>query len=351
MATTNTSLSVRVLELLPKRRDITGLAVAAAVVVVAFAVHRRSTAVSPLVISVAIGVLLTNLGLIGPRMRSGLTFAAKRLLRIGVVLLGTQLAARNVIDLGGPGLIVVLVVVTGTFFGTQWLGRRLGLSAPLSLLVATGFSICGASAVAAMEPLSGAEEEDVTYAIAMVTLCGSLAIAILPLVNRLWLRLDDATFGSWVGASVHDVAQTVAAASAVSDKAREAAVIVKLTRVVLLAPLVAGVSMWRRRSGKADSTGTADSTVNADSRPPILPLFVVGFLAAIALRSTGWLPKPTIKTLKSVEQILLAIALVGLGTGVQWAKLRKVGGRPLILALASWTFIAVVSLVGVKLTH
>jgi uncharacterized integral membrane protein (TIGR00698 family) len=346
MATTNTSLSVRVQELLPKRRDITGLAVAAAVVVVAFAVHRRSTAVSPLVISVAIGVLLTNLGLIGPRMRSGLTFAAKRLLRIGVVLLGTQLAARNVIDLGGPGLIVVLVVVTGTFFGTQWLGRRLGLSAPLSLLVATGFSICGASAVAAMEPLSGAEEEDVTYAIAMVTLCGSLAIAILPLVNRLWLRLDDATFGSWVGASVHDVAQTVAAASAVSDKAREAAVIVKLTRVVLLAPLVAGVSMWRRRT-----VGTPDGTVDAGSRPPILPLFVVGFLAAIALRSTGWLPKPTIKTLKSVEQILLAMALVGLGTGVQWAKLRKVGGRPLILALASWTFIAVVSLVGVKLTH
>jgi uncharacterized integral membrane protein (TIGR00698 family) len=346
MATTNTSLSVRVQELLPKRRDITGLAVAAAVVVVAFAVHRRSTAVSPLVISVAIGVLLTNLGLIGPRMRSGLTFAAKRLLRIGVVLLGTQLAARNVIDLGGPGLIVVLVVVTGTFFGTQWLGRRLGLSAPLSLLVATGFSICGASAVAAMEPLSGADEEDVTYAIAMVTLCGSLAIAILPLVNRLWLRLDDATFGSWVGASVHDVAQTVAAASAVSDKAREAAVIVKLTRVVLLAPLVAGVSMWRRRT-----VGTPDGTVDAGSRPPILPLFVVGFLAAIALRSTGWLPKPTIKTLKSVEQILLAMALVGLGTGVQWAKLRKVGGRPLILALASWTFIAVVSLVGVKLTH
>jgi uncharacterized integral membrane protein (TIGR00698 family) len=342
MMLANTSLATRARELLPKRRDIAGLAVAGAVVVVAFAVHRRSTAVSPLVISVAIGVLLTNLGLIGPQMRPGLTFAAKRLLRIGVVLLGTQLAARNVIDLGGPGLIVVLVVVTGTFFGTQWLGRRLGLSAPLSLLVATGFSICGASAVAAMEPLSGAEEEDVTYAIAMVTLCGSLAIAILPLVNRLWLKLDDATFGSWVGASVHDVAQTVAAASAVSDRAREAAVIVKLTRVVLLAPLVAGVSMWRRRKGAA---------VPSESRPPILPLFVVGFLAAIALRSTGWLPKPTIKTLKSVEQILLAMALVGLGTGVQWAKLRKVGGRPLILALASWMFIALVSLVGVKLTH
>ena len=329
-------------KVMPQRRDLLGLGVAGAAVAVAFAIHRRSTAVSPLVISVAIGVLLTNLGLITDQMRPGLTYGAKRLLRVGVVLLGTQLAARNVVDLGGPGLLVVLVVVVATFFGTQWLGRWLGLSGPMSLLVATGFSICGASAVAAIEPISGADEEEVTYAIAMVTLCGSLAIVVLPLINRLWLKLDDATFGSWVGASVHDVAQTVAASSAVSEEARRAAVIVKLTRVVLLAPLVAGVSVWRRRQGV---------TVASGARPPVLPLFVVGFLAAIALRSTGWMSAPTLKTLKSAEQILLAMALVGLGAGVQWSKLRRVGGRPLVLALASWVFIAALSLGGVALTH
>ncbi len=315
---------------------------AGTVVAVAFMVHRRSTTVSPLVVSVAIGVLLANLGVVNDRMRPGLAFGAKRLLRVGVVLLGTQLAARNVVSLGGPGIAVVLVVVVATFFGTQWLGCRLGLSGPMSLLVATGFSICGASAVAAIEPVSGADEEEVTYAIAMVTLCGSLAIVVLPLVNRLWLKLDDDAFGSWVGASVHDVAQTVAASSAVSNEARSAAVIVKLTRVVLLAPLVAGVSVWRRHQG---------STFASDRRPPILPLFVVGFLAAIALRSTGWLSAPTIKTLKSVEQVLLAMALVGLGTGVQWSKLRRVGGRPLVLALASWVFIAALSLAGVVITQ
>jgi uncharacterized integral membrane protein (TIGR00698 family) len=315
---------------------------AAAAVAVAFVIHRRAAAVSPLVVSVAIGALLTNLGVINERIRPGLAYAAKRLLRIGVVLLGTQLAARNVVKLGGSGIAVVLVVVVATFFGTQFLGRRLGLSAPMSLLVATGFSICGASAIAAVEPLSGADEEEVTYAIAMVTLCGSLAIVILPLLNRLWLKLDDAAFGSWVGASVHDVAQTVAASSAVSEQARAAAVIVKLTRVVLLAPLVAGVSVWRRRHGAALSSG---------ARPPVLPLFVVGFLAAIALRSTGWLTPATIRTLKSAEQVLLAMALVGLGAGVQWSKLRRVGGRPLVLALASWVFIAAISLVGVRLTH
>jgi uncharacterized integral membrane protein (TIGR00698 family) len=329
-------------QIAPKQRDLPGLTTAAAVVIVAFAIHRRAATVSPLVVSVAIGVLLTNLGLINERIRPGLSYAAKRLLRVGVVLLGTQLAARNVVKLGASGISVVLVVVITTFFGTQVLGRRLGLSAPMSLLVATGFSICGASAIAAVEPLAGADEEEVTYAIAMVTLCGSLAIVVLPLLNRLWLKLDDAAFGSWVGASVHDVAQTVAASSAVSEQARAAAVIVKLTRVVLLAPLVAGVSVWRRRQGVTLASG---------ARPPVLPLFVVGFLVAIAVRSTGWLGTSTIRTLRSVEQVLLAMALVGLGTGVQWSKLRRVGGRPLVLALASWVFIAAISLVGVRVTH
>ncbi len=342
MATPRLNAARSSFRLLPARHDVAGLAAAGAVVTVAFAIHRRFTSVSPLVISVAIGVLLTNVGLVTDRMRPGLGYAARRLLRVGVVLLGSQLAARNVVDLGGPGLVVVLVVVAATFFGTQWLGRRLGLSDPMSLLVATGFSICGASAIAAMEPLSGADEEEVTYAIAMVTLCGSLAIVVLPLVNRWWLQLDDAAFGSWVGASVHDVAQTVAASAAVSDTAREAAVILKLTRVVLLAPLVAGVSLWRRRHG---------ATVSSASRPPILPLFVVGFLAAIALRSTGWLSAHTISTLRSAEQILLAMALVGLGAGVQWSRLRRVGGRPLVLGLASWAFIAALSLLGVVVTH
>lgn len=338
--------------LLPKRADLPGIATAGAVVAVAFVIHNRYPAVSPLVISVAIGVLLTNAGLIDPRMRPGLAYGARRLLRVGVVLLGTQLALRDLVELGGPGLVVVLTVVIATFFGTQWLGRRLGLSGPMSLLVATGFSICGASAVAAMEPLSGADEEEVTYSIAMVTLCGSLAIVVLPLINRWWLGLDDATFGSWVGASVHDVAQTVAAASTKSDEARAAAVVVKLTRVVLLAPMVAGVSLWRRRQHRlATATAGAGEDAKSSKRPPVLPLFVAGFLAAIVIRSTGVIPKPAIGRLKTIEQVLLAMALVGLGAGVQWSKLRRVGGRPLVLALVSWAFIALASLGGVVLVH
>lgn len=132
-----------------------------------------------------------------------------------------------------------------TFTATRWLGRRLGVPPARALLVATGFSICGASAVAAMEPVADGDEQDTGIAIALVTLCGSLAILLLPAL-RGPLGLDPTAFGSWVGASVHDVGQTVATADRVPG-ALTAAVVVKLSRVVLLAPLVTGVSLARNR--------------------------------------------------------------------------------------------------------
>ena len=146
---------------------------------------------------------------------------------------------------GFPGLVVVLLAVTVTFFGAQWLGRRMGVSPDLSLLIGTGYSICGVSAVAAMNGVVGADEEEAAYAIGLVTLAGSLSIVVLPLLGTI-LGMTPADFGTWVGGAVHDVAQTVATASTKGDAALAAAIVVKLTRVALLAPLVVGVALARR---------------------------------------------------------------------------------------------------------
>ncbi len=321
-----------------------GLALVALCVAVAFGLHRVMPSLSPLVAAVGIGAVLANVGLIPGWATAGLQFAARHLLRFGVVLLGLRLAIGEVLDLGAVGLGVVAVVVGATFFGTQWLGRLLGVSPGLSLLTATGFSICGASAIAAMEGVTEAEEEEVAFSIGLVTLCGSLAIVILPLLAGP-LGLSGAEFGTWVGASVHDVAQVVATASTAGPAALKAAVIVKLTRVVLLAPMVAGVSLSRRRRGAGQHSD------GAASRPPILPLFVVGFLAAIALRSTGWLHTAWLDVASVVEQISLAAALVGLGAGVKVAKLRAIGGRPLLLGAISWILVAGVAYAAVIVTN
>jgi uncharacterized integral membrane protein (TIGR00698 family) len=313
------------------RRYAPGLLFALAVTSVGFAIHQRFSNVSPLVASLVIGVIFGNLGAIPKACAPGQKFA----------LLGTQLAVSQVIDLGGKEILVVVGVVAITFLGTTWLGPKIGVSPSLSLLIGTGFSICGASAVAAMDGVVEADEEEVTYAIALVTLCGSLAIVLLPLLRNFVGLQDASQFGAWVGASVHDVAQVVATSSTAGKDAVASATVVKLSRVVLLAPLVAIMGIWVKRSASRFTAKATTSKVSA------VPMFVVGFLAMIALRTSGVIPEGWLSPLKTIEQWCLAVALVGLGSEVKISKLFKVGGRPLLLALISWASIATVSLLGI----
>src|SRR4029078_13200845 len=158
-----------------------------------------------------------------------------------------------------------------TFFGTLWAGKQLGISDGLALLVATGFSICGVPSMPAARGVSDADEEEVPYAIPLVTLCGSLAIVVLPALNRL-LGISEHDYGEWVGESVHDIAQVVATSSAVGGVAVATAVVVKLTRVLLLGPLIAWISWRHGRSAHI-------------SRWRLVPPFVLGVIAPAAPRS------------------------------------------------------------------
>jgi uncharacterized integral membrane protein (TIGR00698 family) len=318
-----------------------GLAAAGVATALAYATAHALPSVNPSTVAVALGVLVANARLHHPRLHAGTHVASHRLLRLAVVLLGLQLGVSQLLHLGGGGLAVVLATVAITFTGTRLLGRALGVPPARALLIATGFSICGASAVAAMEEVAGGDETDTSVAVALVTLCGSLAILLLPPL-RGPLGLDPSAFGSWVGASVHDVGQTVATANRVPG-ALTSAVVVKLSRVILLAPLVAGISLSRhRKSGGARGD-------NAGRRPPLLPLFVGGFLVSIAVASTGLLPASVLDAAKTLQGVLLAAALFGLGTGINLPLLRRTGGRALILGLLSWLLVAVVSYTGVRL--
>lgn len=323
-----------------------GLAVVSVAVVVALGVHALVDSVSPLVVAVALGAVVANTVGVSAVVRPGVQLAAKRLLRIGVVLLGFQLSLGQLRSLGAPGLGVVAATVAATFFGTRWAGRRLGLSDSMSLLVATGFSICGASAIAAVEGIADAEDEEVAFAVALVTLCGSLAIVVLPLVGPR-VGLHGVAYGNWVGASVHDIGQVVAAATPQGPAAVQTAVIVKLTRVVLLAPLVAGLTLAKRRRATSAPRSHAGRVVAG--RPAPVPLFVVGFLGAIVVRTTGVVPGAALGAIKSTQTVLLAAALFGLGCGVQIARLRRVGGRPLLLGLISWILVGGVAFAGTHL--
>ncbi|MEV0324046.1 YeiH family protein [Streptomyces sp. NPDC050658] len=319
-----------------------GLALAAAGVTTAWATHALLPAVPMLTAAVVLGLAAAHLpgvrGVVRGRGKAGLSLAGKRLMRVGIVLLGLKLSLDDVLGLGWATVAMVLGVVTATFFGTWWLGRRMGLPGDQPLLIATGYSICGASAIGAVSEASESEERDAAVSVALVTLCGTLAIAVLPLLQGV-LGLGEAEFGRWVGASVHDVGQVVATAQTAGPGALEDAVLVKLMRVALLAPLVAGVALALRARGTGEAT--------TRRRPPLIPLFVVGFLAMVALRSTGWAPTPLLDGASHIQELLLAAALFGLGSAVDLPSLTRTGGRVAALGLCAWVVVAGVSYVGV----
>lgn len=332
---------------LPGKDKLPGLAMAAAGVAVAWAVHRLVPAVPMLTAAVVLGIAAAHLPGVRARVRGaarpGLTLAGKRLMRVGVVLLGLKLSVGDVLGLGWATVAMVVAVVAATFFGTLWLGRRLGLRGDQPLLIATGYSICGASAIGAVSEVSGSDEEDVATSVALVTLCGTLAIAVLPLLHHP-LGLDDAQFGRWVGAGVHDVGQVVATAQTAGPEALTDAVLVKLMRVALLAPLVAAVAVaMRRRRAHDPRAGTG-------KRPALVPLFVLGFLAMVGVRTTGLLPGGALDLAQHAQELLLAAALFGLGSAVHLPTLVRTGGRVAALGLCSWVVIAGAAYGGVLLT-
>lgn len=312
-----------------------GLALSAAAALVAALVARVLPTVSALLVAILLGIALVHVAPLGERWRPGLAVAAKRLLRVGIVLLGLQLSLRDIAALG-PGVIALVVTVVAVgVIGTAWLGRRLGLSGPLSLLIASGFSICGAAAVAAVEEESEADETETATAIGLVVLFGTVMIGVVPLLAST-LGLHDAAAGLLAGSAIHEVAQVVAAAGIIGGSALATAVLVKLARVLMLAPLILALGWRRRRRGPSGGTRAT----------PLVPLFVAGFLSMTLVRT--WLPLPpdVFSMAKTVQVLLLSAAMFALGTGVHVSLLRTVGGRPVLLGALSTALVTLIGTLG-----
>ncbi|GAA1396586.1 YeiH family protein [Luteococcus peritonei] len=305
--------------------------------------NRALPEVSALLVAILLGALLANTVEPRPSWGPGVAFASKKLLRAGIVLLGLQLVLGDIVALGAGMVLVVVAVVTLGVAGGLLVGRMLGLNQKLSLLIASGFSICGAAAVAGVDSVIEAEERDVATAIALVVLFGTGMIPLVPLLADL-LGMGQYTAGLWAGGSIHEVAQVVAAGAAIGPEALKVAVVVKLARVLMLAPLTIAIGWWLRRRHVA-------AEQDQGHRPPLVPLFVLGFLAMVVVASLHLLPHDALAGAKLVQTALLAAAMFGLGMGVRITALAGVGPRPFLLGALTTLWVASIAWVGVALTH
>ncbi|HJX78945.1 YeiH family protein [Glutamicibacter sp.] len=315
-----------------------GLAVCLVTGLLCIFASRFLSGFSALLLAILLGAIWRNLAPVPQALNPGIAIASKKLLRLGIVFLGLQLSLGTIIGLGPGVLLVVLLSVGVTFAATLWIGGKMGIELPQRLLIATGFSICGAAAVAGTEGVTRAKQDQVATAIGLVVLFGTLMIPAMPLLGAL-LGFDDRSTGMLIGASTHEVAQVVAAGGSVSAAALAVAVTVKLARVVLLAPIIAGLGLYMRRK----------HSVEGGKNPPLIPLFVLGFIVAMLLRTTGLLPESVLSMMQNLQTLLLAAAMFALGLGVHLRSIVKSGGKALVLGLCGTLVIIVVATAGTML--
>lgn len=291
--------------------------------------------VDPLVLAILLGMLLR--AAVGARdtLEAGISFAAKDVLEVAVVLLGASVNLAMLRSAGLPLALGLLGFVALALVGGIAIGRAFGLTPSLSVLIAAGNAICGNSAIAAVAPSIGARREDTASAVAFTALLGMIAVLMLPLL-MLPLGLSHEQFGVLAGSTVYAVPQVLAAAYPVSDAAGEMATLVKLTRVLLLGPMVLGIAAWWRRT-HADATGLTAPRVS-------LPWFIVGFAVLATLRATGLLSVTNAELAADGAHRLTLAAMAGLGLSVDLREVRRVGTKAAMTALGGLLLLVLLGL-------
>ncbi len=319
-----------------------GLFLTGLIALVAFALREIPgvSTFSPMILAIIIGIAFHNILGTPRRAKAGVTFTLKRVLRLAIILLGLQLTANQVAEVGGTGIAVILATLIATFLFTKWLGHIIGVERKLAELIGAGTSICGASAVIATNTVTEAHDEDVAYAVACVTVFGSVSMFLYPALPTL-LHLDPHAYGLWAGASIHEIAQVIAATFEDGEQAGEFGAIAKLSRVMMLAPMVIALGVYTARRRAARAHGHV-------RRKPSMPWFVLGFIALVAVNSAIVIPGPTKAWIVLLTTFLLSASLAAMGLETDIRKLKAKGLRPLLLGAASWLFISSFSLLLVK---
>ena len=294
----------------------------------------------PLVLAILTGTAVRTAWTPGERFRPGIAFSAKMLLEIAVFLLGASISARTVLA-AGPGLLIgILLVVAIALSASFTLGRMLGLPRRMATLVAVGNSICGNSAIAAVAPIIGADSRDIAASIAFTAVLGVIVVLALPLLPAL-LHMSDLQYGVLAGLTVYAVPQVLAATAPIGPTAIQIGTLVKLVRVLMLGPVVLGLSLLApklREPGEAPRNATVKLSWHK-----LVPWFITGFLALAAARSAGFVPQAALAPISLASGMLTVISMAALGLGTDLKVVARAGGPVTVTVILSLVVLATIS--------
>ncbi|MCD7896572.1 MAG: putative sulfate exporter family transporter [Planctomycetaceae bacterium] len=319
-----------------------GLAAAVVLAVVASRVGRHISWLGPAGFGILAGAAIASLVPIPARLRPGLSAAGKQILQLAVILLGAGLNLAAVWRTGVNTLALMLVTISAVFIAAAVIGRALRIPRNNRDLVAAGTAICGGSAIAAIAPVIGADEEEIGHSISVVFLFNLAAVVLFPILGHA-LGLDPHTFGVWAGTAVNDTSSVLATALAYDDASVPVATLVKMTRTVMIVPMAVIFAVVVARRARTEGGGGASFSLART-----FPWFVLGFLLLSVLTTWGGLPPEWASGLNGAGKFLIVVALSGIGLNTNLGKILRTGTRPVVLGACLWLVVMVLALVMIR---
>ncbi len=308
----------------------------------------QALGLSPLVIGIVIGIFYANtLHNQTPKAwQSGITFSGKKILRFAIVFYGFRITFQQIAEVGMDGFLVSLIMLTSTLILGSWLGYKVfGMEKDTSILTASGAAVCGAAAVLATEPVLKSEEYKTAIAVSMVVLFGTISMFLYPVLYTTifenatgFLHMNAREFGIYVGGTIHEVAQVVAVPASVPNAPEEmanAAVIVKMTRVIMIAPMLIVLGLYLAYTAKKEG-GEASGKMKL-----VIPWFAVYFIGVAGFNSLHLVPQNIVGIINEIDTFLLTMAMTALGMGTVFAKFKGLGLAPVYTATAMFAWLVI----------
>lgn len=288
------------------------------------------------VFAILLGLIIRNgIGMM-PVFQPGLTFASKKVLQWSIIALGFGLSFTQVVQTGFESLWVTLITMAAAFLVAALLGRALGIPDKLRALIGVGTAVCGGSAIAAVAPIIKPEEHETAFAISTIFLFNVMAVLVFPFFGHA-LNMTDIGFGLWAGTAINDTSSVVAAAYSYSTEAGDYATVVKLTRATFIIPICLFYVFLEIQRQKQQGRGFSVRS--------LIPWFIVWFVVASMVRSTGVLPMQVLHVLQVLAQFLMVLALAAIGLSSNMRLMARAGWRPVALGLGVWVAVSITSLV------
>ena len=307
----------------------------------------KALGISPLVIGIVMGIFYANTlhNKIPKEWGTGITFSGKKILRFAIVFYGFRITFQQIAEVGMSGFMVSLIMLSTTFILGTYLGMKVfKMDRDTSMLTASGASVCGAAAVLATEPVLKSEEHKTAIAVSMVVLFGTISMFLYPVMYATiiepasgFLHMTTQQFGIYVGGTIHEVAQVVAVPASIQGAPEDmanSAVIVKMTRVIMIAPLLIVLGIYL--SIQAKKSGEAGNKV-----PLVIPWFAVYFIGMAGFNSLSIVPEDIVSIINDIDTFLLTMAMTALGMGTIFAKFRGLGLAPIYTALSMFVWLVI----------